>query len=136
MPPRKRRIEEVLVLREPTFSPEQRRQFERGIALFNDAKHWHAHEAWEAAWRLMGNESDDDAEMFLRALIQIASAIHLKRIGRYAGARNQLEKAMHKLRLAPAWFMGIDTVGARIFAEHQHRNFEKTYSFVLVFRGF
>jgi predicted metal-dependent hydrolase len=131
MPPKKRNAEDLRSLTEPRLTDVQREHFLRGIGLFNSGKHWHAHESWEAAWLLMGDDTADDAEIFIRALIQVASGVHLKRSGRYKGARNHLEKALPKLRLAPAWFMGIDVAGVRLFAEHQLRNFESTIAFTL-----
>jgi predicted metal-dependent hydrolase len=131
MPPRKRSVEELSSLSEPLLTPEQRTHFELGIALFNSGKPWHAHESWEAAWLEMGDDVQDDAEIFIRALIQVASGIHLKRSGRYRGARSHLEKALPKLRLAPEWFMGIDVAGVRLFAEHQLRYFGENICFTL-----
>jgi len=131
MPPRKRSVEEVVNLVEPDFSPEQLEHFMNGVALFNNGKHWHAHESWEAAWLAMGDGLSDDAEIVIRALIQVASGIHLKRSGRYKGAKHHFEKALPKLHLAPSWFMGIDVAGVRLFAEHQLRHFGQDLSFTL-----
>jgi uncharacterized protein len=131
MPPRKRTVEEVVELVEPDLSPEQQEHFMNGVTLFNIGKHWHAHESWEAAWLPMGDGMSDNAEIFFRALIQVASGIHLKRTGRYKGAKHHFEKALPKLQLAPPWFMGIDVAAVRLFAEHQLRHFEQDLSFTL-----
>ncbi len=134
MPPRKRSIDEIVGLIEPTLSAAQLEDFLRGVSLFNSGKHWHAHESWEAAWLPMGDDACDDAEIFIRALIQAASAVHLKRSGRYKGARHHFEKALPKLRLAPAWFMGIDVAALRLFAEHQLSHFHENICFTLRLR--
>jgi hypothetical protein len=127
MPPRKRDIEEIHLLQEPDFSSAQQSDFKHGIALFNRGLHWHAHEAWEAAWLPMGNERSDDAEIFLRALIQLASGLHLKRKGRYKGARNQLIKAQQKFAVVPTFFMGLDCASLRVFAEYQMLHFDENF---------
>ena len=134
MPPRKRSVEEIVELVAPDLSPEQHEHFRQGVALFNKGKHWHAHESWEAAWLPMGEGASDNAEIIIRALIQVASGIHLKRTGRYKGARHHFEKALPKLRLAPPWFMDIDIVAVRLFAEHQLRHFDQNISFTIRLR--
>lgn len=108
MPPRKRTIGEVGELREPVFTKEQWGSFRRGIKLFNNGQYWHAHEAWEDTWKLMGDGSEDDAEIILRGLIQLAAAMHLRgRTGREAGMQRNFEKALEKLKLTPFSFLGI-----------------------------
>ena len=131
MPPRKREIDELDDIAEPIFSDEQLRHFARGIALFNAGKHWHAHEEWEATWLPMGDGQEDDGEIFLRALIQVASGMHLKRIGRYGGARHHFEKALPKLRRLPPRFLGLDVSAIRLYAEMQLREFFTDYVFLL-----
>ncbi len=115
--PRKRRIEEIVELSEPTFSEQQRLDFERGIRLFNSGDYWHAHEAWEQAWLQMPDDSGGDAEIFLRGLVQLAAALHLRSCGRDRGMRNNVRKAREKLRLAPERFLGIDVAGALAYLE-------------------
>jgi hypothetical protein len=128
LPPRKRDIDEITTLKAPPFSDEQQRAFALGVELFNKRRHWHAHEAWEAAWLPMGDGSEDDAEIFLRALIQLASGLHLKRVGRHKGARSQFAKAGAKFAVVPATFMGLDVVGLRIFSEYQLAHFSESFS--------
>ncbi len=122
MPPRKREVGEITSLDVPDFTDEQWKHFQEGVDLFNSGRHWHAHESWEAAWLPMGDGTRDDAEIFLRALIQLASGLHLKQRGRSKGARSQLLKAKEKFDVCPTFFMGIDCASLRVFAEHQlHR---------------
>jgi len=131
VPPRKREANEVGIIAEPLFSDEQLRHFMQGIALFNAGKHWHAHEEWEATWLPMGDGPEDDGEIFLRALIQVASGMHLKRIGRYGGARHHFEKALPKLHCLPPRFLGLDVSAIRLYAELQLREFSREYVFRL-----
>ncbi len=127
MPPRKRAVEEISSLKAPPFSDAQWEDFRHGCALFNRGRYWHAHESWEAAWLPMGDDPEDDAEIFLRALIQLASGLHLKRIGRYKGARNQLAKAESKFSVMPTFFMDMDIAALRVFAAHQREHFSEDF---------
>jgi hypothetical protein len=43
-----------------------------GVRLFDAGAHWHAHEAWERAWRADRNPD----RHFLKGLIQLAAACH------------------------------------------------------------
>ncbi|MBE0645809.1 MAG: DUF309 domain-containing protein [Bacteroidetes bacterium] len=135
MPPRKREVEELRSLKEPTLDSHQRENFLKGVALFNQGKYWHAHEAWEAAWLPMGDGPEDDGEIFFRALIQLASGLHLKKCGRYHGARNHFSKAGSKFAVMPGVFLGLDTVALRIFSAHQLSHFDQNFTCLLRLRG-
>lgn len=134
MPPRKRDIDEITAITAPVFTPEQMAHFHEGVRLFNERHYWHAHEAWEAAWMPMGDGPSDDGEIFIRALIQLASGLYLKRIGRYHGARHQLHKAQQKLAVMPTHFMGIDVAGLRLFTTFQARHFHDSWVCKMMFR--
>lgn len=108
MPPRKRDPERIGPLTEPPCRPEQARLFAAGLAHFCAGRYWEAHEAWEGAWRLMGDGPEDDAEVALRGLIQLAAARHARQQGRNAAARRNTDKAIAKLRLFPRPFWGLD----------------------------
>ena len=127
MPPRKREETEITDLSSPSFTDAQRSAYFEGLRRFNNGEYWHAHESWEAAWLPMGDDSSDDAEIVLRALIQLASALHLKRIGRYNGARNQFRKAAEKFRVIPTRFMGLDIASLRVFTDFQSQHFAGNY---------
>jgi uncharacterized protein len=131
MPPRKRDVGEIHRLDEPVLSVEQYRQYLQGIALFNSGRYWHAHEAWEAAWLPMGDGPEDDGELFFRALIQLASGLHLKRSGRYGGARNHFAKAAEKFTVMPPAFLGLDTISLKVFARHQLAQFHQNFTCLL-----
>jgi predicted metal-dependent hydrolase len=63
---------------------EAERLFGEGVALFNGARYWHAHEAWETLWRAAEDKDRD----FYQGLIQIAAGLlHLQRRNS-RGARN------------------------------------------------
>lgn len=135
MPPRKRETGEINALSEPRFDAGQSSHYLRGIALFNEGRFWHAHESWEAAWLPMGDGPEDDGEIFLRALIQLASGLHLMQRGRYAGARSQLAKATAKFTVLPPRYLGLDVVALRVFARHQLMNFPRNFVFRLLLRA-
>ena len=134
MPPYKRNPADIGAIAEPRFDPGQRAQYLHGITLFNSGKYWHAHESWEAAWLPMGDGPEDDGEMFLRALIQLASGLHLKRSGRYGGARSHVAKAAEKFAVMPGRFLGLDTVSLRVFARHQLARFHSDFTCLLRLR--
>ena len=70
------------------------RLFREGVALFNGARYWHAHEAWETLWRAAADEERD----FYQGLIKLAAGfLHLSRRNR-RGARNKLAEGIAHLR--------------------------------------
>ena len=80
--------------RTPPLPPaEARRLFVDGVALFNGARYWHAHEVWEALWRA-GPDAERD---FYQGLIQVAAGLlHLQRRNA-RGARSKLAEGVVKL---------------------------------------
>jgi predicted metal-dependent hydrolase len=56
-----------VVLQEQT-----RRAIQKGRELFNAARFWEAHEAWEAAWLV----EDGDVRQMLQGLIQVAAGYY------------------------------------------------------------
>lgn len=134
MPPYKRGVGDIASPAEPRFDARQRAHYVHGIALFNSGRYWHAHESWEAAWLPMGDGSEDDGEIFLRALIQLASGLHLKRSGRYGGAKSHFAKAAEKFAVMPGRYLGLDTVSLRIFARHQLAHFQSDFTLLLRLR--
>lgn len=105
MTPRKRTVDQELKILEPQLDSQLAGRFGRGVELFNAGEYWHAHEAWEDVWRTL----NEDAEIVLRGLIQLAAGLHLLGAGRMDGARSNLTKALQKLSLAPPVFLGVDT---------------------------
>ena len=78
----------------PLDATEQHELLQKGVALFNGLRYWHAHEAWETLWRAADEEDRD----FYQGLIMIAAGLlHLqRRNGR--GARNKLAEGLEKLK--------------------------------------
>lgn len=114
------------MIAEPALDAGRARQFREGIELFNAGEHWHAHESWEHVWLGMSDRSEDDGEIVIRGLIQLAAALHLLRIGRLDGAASNFGKAYEKLCLAPPEFLGIETTSLRDFAGQQRRDLDPT----------
>ncbi|MGH2393091.1 MAG: DUF309 domain-containing protein [Candidatus Limnocylindria bacterium] len=78
---------------EPLEAAEADRLFKEGVALFNGARYWHAHEAWETLWRAAA----DDERDFYQGLIKLAAGfLHLSRRNR-RGARNKLAEGIAHL---------------------------------------
>ena len=68
--------------------------FNRGVALFNGVRYWHAHEAWETLWRAAPDEERD----FYQGLIKLAAGLlHVQRRN-LRGARNKLSEAVEHLK--------------------------------------
>jgi len=78
----------------PLDPEEADRLFREGVALFNGARYWHAHEAWETLWRAAPDEERD----FYQGLIQIAAGfLHLGKRNR-RGARTKLSEGIARLQ--------------------------------------
>lgn len=78
----------------PLDPAEADRLFREGVALFNGARYWHAHEAWETLWRAAA----DDERDFYQGLIKLAAGfLHLSRRNR-RGARSKLAEGIAHLR--------------------------------------
>jgi predicted metal-dependent hydrolase len=90
----------------PDLAPEERRRLLlEGIALFNSARFFEAHEAWEEVWR----STTPEPKELLQGLIQVAVAMvhHLDR-GRPAVARRVLAKARRRIAPHRPLALGID----------------------------
>jgi predicted metal-dependent hydrolase len=88
----------------------------RGVALFNSAEFWKAHEAWEEIWL----QSTSDEKRFLQGLIQLAAAYHHVTRGTYSGAVRLFESSLQKLEAFPEGYFGIDRAEA-VAAASDHR---------------
>jgi uncharacterized protein len=65
----------------------------QGIALFNNAEFFDAHEALEDIWRAAPPEN----KKFLQGMVQIAVAFHHYSTGNRIGMRSVLERAIRNL---------------------------------------
>ena len=93
--------------RTPELPPaEVDRLFREGVALFNGARYWHAHEAWETAWKQA--RGTDEAEFF-KGLSQMgAGYVHLLR-GNAHGAITLMRRASSRVVHYPDGHRGIHT---------------------------
>jgi predicted metal-dependent hydrolase len=94
-------------LRGGRTEPLERREaddlFQRGVALFNGVRYWHAHESWETLWRAAPDEERD----FYQGLILVAAGLlHLQRRN-MRGARNKLREGVAKLTPYEPSYRGI-----------------------------
>src|SRR3712207_4850530 len=75
-----------------------------GIELFNQGHFWHAHEAWEDAWK---SETDAQLRLFYKGIIQAAAAlVHWQR-GNPRGLHLNWAKARPKLAQLPPVLRGL-----------------------------
>jgi uncharacterized protein len=88
-----------------------------GIALFNEGRFWHAHEAWERRWLAC----DGDEKLFLQGLIQLAAAWHHVQRGTLSGAVRLFDAALEKLSHLPEGYRGVDRTEA-IERARRHRD--------------
>ena len=91
------------------LTAQDRKDFHRGIRLFNQSRFWEAHEAWEAVWL----RHPEDGRFFIQGLIQLAAAYHQLRRRIYRGFLIHLRRSRERLALFPDLFLGIDVAGLR-----------------------
>ena len=108
MAPRKRLIKDELSLSEPELSARDEVLFDIGINLFNSGKYWDAHESWEEIWQELGDDPEDDWEILLRGLIQVAAGLHCVYLKKNRGARGNLKKGWTKISLWNGEFLGLN----------------------------
>ena len=75
----------------------------RGIALFNGARFFEAHEVLEDVWR----SAPADEKRFLQGLVQLAVAFHHHSTGNHIGMRSVMERGLRNLDGYPNDFYGI-----------------------------
>jgi uncharacterized protein len=80
----------------------------QGVALFNSAHFWHAHEAWEQIWL----SAEGDVRQYVQGLIQLAAAYHHVQRGTLSGAIRLFDAALAKLEPFPLAHLGIDRTAA------------------------
>jgi hypothetical protein len=84
-----------------------RELIDEGTRRFDARDYWHAHESWEAAWKLERGHDRD----FLKGLIQFAAALHHWRRGNLAPAARLLAQARAHVatHIGPRW--PVDGIG-------------------------
>ena len=90
------------------LSNDEVEKLEEGMALFDGAKFWHAHEAWEDLWNMLKHRQAPSEEILLvQGLIQTAAMLLHYQRRNLAGVEKQWAKLQPKLRdWTTAW--GID----------------------------
>lgn len=89
-----------------------------GLALFNSARFWEAHEAWERDWLT----AEGDQKVFLQGLIQLAAAYHHVQKRTYRGGVRLFDAAAAKLSRVPDEHPGIDRSEVlAVAARHRER---------------
>lgn len=83
--------------------------FRRGIALFNRAQFFDAHEVLEEVWR----PARGRRRRFLQALIQVAVGLHHHSRGNRVGARSVLARAGNTLVSYPPRYAGLKVAPLR-----------------------
>ena len=107
--------------RTPALDPEEAdRLFREGVALFNGARYWHAHEKWETLWRAAPDEERD----FYQGLIKLAAGfLHLSRRNR-RGARTKLAEGAAQLAPYQPIHHGIGVTELVAKAKEVHADLE------------
>jgi predicted metal-dependent hydrolase len=84
--------------------------FNRGIALFNRAHFFDAHEVLEDVWRALPRDHPPARRLrlHLQGVIQVAVAFHHDSTGNHVGARSVLERALRNLKGADRSFPELD----------------------------
>ncbi len=91
-------------LPEPRMSELDQADFSKGIQLFNQAKFWESHEAWEEIWR----RHAENSRIFFQGLIQVAAGLHQLNQGVYHGLVKHYRNALWKLKPFQPEFLGVD----------------------------
>ncbi len=79
---------------------------QRGLALFNSAHFFDAHEALEDVWREAPRHSH--RRRHLQGLVQLAVAFHHQSSGNLVGARSVLERALRNIEDAEESLPEVD----------------------------
>lgn len=98
----------------PTLAPEERRALLlEGMAHFNAARFFEAHEAWEEIWR---STTPEPKELW-RGLIQVAVGLYHHRVrGNPGPARRVLARGLRRLEPFPQGTEGLDLDALRTAA--------------------
>lgn len=88
--------------------PDARERLRAGLARFDAGEHWHAHEAWEEAWKA----DTVDARDCWKGLIQIAAACYHLRRGNRKPVAWLLGRARHHITThePPGWPFARDAL--------------------------
>src|SRR4029077_4006858 len=102
----------------------QRNSLRHGVALFNRAHFFDAHEVLEDVWRSVPHDcaSSRHLRLHLQGMVQLAVAFHHQSTGNHIGARSVLERAMRNLNGADTSFpdLDLDRLRAELEIWRQH----------------
>lgn len=86
-------------------------ELDEGLALFDGAQFWHAHEAWESLWnRLKARHAPLEEIQLVQGFIQTAALLLHHQRQNEAGVRKQWEKLEPKLAdWSTAWGLDVAT---------------------------
>jgi len=84
--------------------------FNHGIALFNHAHFYDAHEVLEDAWRSIPRDEPlrRHLRLHIQGMVQLAVAFHHQSTGNHVGAHSVLERALRNLHGAENSFPDLD----------------------------
>jgi hypothetical protein len=85
----------------------------RGLAHYNNASYFEAHEEWEDLWR----QAAGLEKTLLQALIQLSVAFCHRQRGNPAGFRSMLGKSIERFKLCPDALAGLEVSRIRAEAE-------------------
>jgi len=90
--------------------PSNAADFNRGIALFNHAHFFDAHEVLEDVWRSLPRDrpSRRRFRLHLQGMVQLAVAFHHESNGNHLGAHSVLERALRNLNGADSSLPDLD----------------------------
>jgi uncharacterized protein len=94
-----------------TLNPMPETSWQRGLALFNAARFFDAHEALEDVWRTVPQHTR--LRRHFQGLVQLAVAFHHQSTGNYVGAGSVLARALRNLDGAEESFPDLDLKSLR-----------------------
>ena len=92
------------------MKPETPEVLRAGQVLFNQGRHFEAHEVWEGAWR----KEEGEARVLLQALILVAAGCHKARVGEPRGTVKLLGAAVTKLGQVPSLAAFLPSVASAL----------------------
>lgn len=99
---------------------EKNRLYEEGLAAFNSARFYDAHEHWEEVWL----KAQNPEKMFLQGLIQVAAAFHHHSRANFQGTRNLLREGLLKLERFPGLYGDLEIETLRVTVREWLADFE------------
>jgi len=102
----------------------QRNSLRHGVALFNRAHFFDAHEVLEDVWNSVPRDGPSGRHLrqHVQGLVQLAVAFHHQSKGNHVGARSVLERALRNLDGADSSFphLDLDRLRAELAPWQQH----------------